>query len=269
MRKERKARKSAVTGSANVKEAIVDSSSTATEKQSNVSSNTAPVATPVAPSQGIQHPTGTESEGDHPHNWRNGQGKADTGQPSIEPPNNREKIPQNRERREAVGFGRPPVASRFRPGKSGNPGGRPRKLVVSERYAEMLEMRLPPVQRRQLEQEIGMKLPKKFTFGDAIALKTGVQAMSNVKAVREIRESVEGQAPQRTLVLEPVQRDGDELRKRIFGKLVETAYKRGKLYNMEMPALDQMAKDAGVSLAEAMGDVKPDSPEEGIGDKES
>jgi hypothetical protein len=56
----------------------------------------------------------------------------------------------------------------------------------------MLEMRLPPVQRRQLEQEIGMKLPKKFTFGDAIALKTGLEAMSNVKAVREIRESVEG-----------------------------------------------------------------------------
>jgi hypothetical protein len=36
---------------------------------------------------------------------------------------------------------------------------------------------------------------------------------------------------------------------------------------MPMPELEQMA-DAGVSLPETMGDGKPDSPEEGIGDKE-
>ncbi|SRR6266581_1017483 len=165
----REANENAVAGSADEKEAIVDSSTTATENQSNASLNpgAADGATPVTPSHGIQHPAGAASEDDdHPPNGRNDRGSADTGQRRIEPPNNREKIPENRECKEPVGYGRPPVAFRFRPGKSGNPGGRPRRLPVTERYAETLEMQLPPVQRRQVEQDIRMKLPKKYTFGE-------------------------------------------------------------------------------------------------------
>jgi Family of unknown function (DUF5681) len=146
----------------------VDSSSI-TEHQSNARSNPEAVVdrtAPVAPSQGIQHPAGTAgAEGDHPHNGQNGRGDADTGQPSIEPPDNREKIPQNRESKEAVGYGHPPVASRFRPGRSGNPGGRPRRLPISERYLETSEKRLPEEIRLQLEDKLKMSLPKEITFG--------------------------------------------------------------------------------------------------------
>jgi hypothetical protein len=47
--------------------------------------------------------------------------------------------------------------------------------------------------------------------------------------------------------------DNDELRKNILGRLVENMYKRSKLFNMEIPFLDQMAKDAGVSLRRPWG----------------
>jgi hypothetical protein len=95
----REASENAVSGSADEKEAIADSSSSATENQSNAASNPAAVvdrATPITSSQGIQHPAGAASEdGDHPPNGQNGRCNADTGQPKIEAPDNREKIPEN------------------------------------------------------------------------------------------------------------------------------------------------------------------------------
>jgi hypothetical protein len=233
----------------------------------------------VAPSQGIQHPAEAASEdGDHSHNGQNGRGNADTGQPSIEPPHNREKIPENRECKEAVGYGHPPVASRFRPGRSGNPGGRPRKLVISERYLETSEKKLPKEIRLQIEGKLKIKLPKGITFGDALSQVTWMSALGcfelgrGLMATKEIREAIEGKATQRTWVLQPlVQQDGDELRKHILGKLVEISYKRHKLYNMPMPGLEKMASDAGVSVEEfeeAMDDKKPSPPEATIGDEE-
>ena len=224
--------------------------------------------TPMVPLERIHHSDRSASEnGDHLPNQRKSQSNAETGQHGIESPDNREKILENRESKEAVGYGCPPVAFRFRPGQSGNPGGRPKKDPVSRRYAEMLETRLPQIQRRQLEQEIGMKLTKNFSIGDAIALKTCIGAMNSPKTAREVREATEGTAAQRIFVPEPpVQRDPDELRRHIFGKLVETSYKRHKLYNMEMPELEKMAAEAGVNLEEAMGDAEP-SPEAPSGDK--
>jgi len=266
----REASENAVAGSVDEKEAIVDSSAITTENQSNVSSNPAAVVdrtTPAARSQGIQHPSGAASEDGDPSNGQNGQRNADTGRARVERPDNRESFPENRECKEPAGYGHPPVAFRFRPGKSGNPGGRPRRLPITERYAETLEMQLPPVQRRQMEQDIGMKLPKKFTFGDAIALRTAIEAMNSVKATREMREAVEGRAPERIFVrAPPTQQDRDALRKHIIGKLLETSYKRHKLYNMPNPEMERMAAEAGVSLEEAFGDAKP-SPQDPSRDK--
>ncbi len=71
--------------------------------------------------------------------------------------------------------------------------------------------------------------------------------------------------------MEPVERDRDALRKHIIGKLLETSIKRHKLYNMEMPEMERMAADAGMSaesFEEAMGDKKPNPPGATIGDEE-
>jgi hypothetical protein len=53
-------------------------------------------------------------------------------------------------------------------------------------------------------------------------------------------------------------RDGDELRKHILGRLVETMYKRCKLYNMPMPDnLQRMAAEAGRVRGGCFGGVLP------------
>jgi hypothetical protein len=260
----------AVAGSADEKKAIMENSSITQSNPEAVADRT----TPVAPSQRDQLPAETASaDGDHPHNGGNDRGNADAGQPRIEPPDNREKIPQNRESTGAVGYGRPPVASRFRPGRSGNPGGRSKTLPISEGYQEKLETRLPKEVRLRVEGKLGMKLHKGATYRDAMAEVTFMSALGcfelgrGLMAVREIREAVEGKVPQRIFVPEPpVQEDPDELRKHIWAKLIETSYNRHKLYGMEMPELEQMATDAGVNLQEAMGD-KPSPPEASIGDK--
>ena len=54
-----------------------------------------------------------------------------------------------------------------------NPGGRPRKLPVSDRLREILEMPLPTLLHAKLETAIGgQALPKKLTFGDGVAFAT-------------------------------------------------------------------------------------------------
>jgi hypothetical protein len=63
---------------------------------------------------------------------------------------------------------------------------------LSDRYAEILELPLPLAETRK------RGLPQDATWGDAIALEmVKVAANGNAQAIREIRESIEGKAPQR------------------------------------------------------------------------
>jgi hypothetical protein len=81
---------------------------------------------------------------------------------------------------------------RFKPGQSGNPGGRPRRRPISERYAELAELRLPEKDR------IKHGLPKGATYGDALAAFVFKAALEgNPYAAREIREAIEGKTGQR------------------------------------------------------------------------
>jgi len=80
----------------------------------------------------------------------------------------------------------------FPRGVSGNPGGRPKKRPISDRYAELTEVLLPERDR------IKHGLPKGATYGDALALSVFKAALKGrTDAAREIREAIEGKAPQR------------------------------------------------------------------------
>jgi Family of unknown function (DUF5681) len=84
-------------------------------------------------------------------------------------------------------------ATRFLPGQSGNPTGRPKSKPITDRYREALEVLLPEDVRKKL------MLKKGATMGDAIARKMAVRAVNGVRAVdaaREMREAIEGRAPQ-------------------------------------------------------------------------
>jgi len=56
------------------------------------------------------------------------------------------------------------IPYRFKPGHSGNPGGRPKKRPISDRYEACAEEPLPDDLRRI------MKLRKGATWGDAVAI---------------------------------------------------------------------------------------------------
>ena len=134
----------------------------------------------------------------------------------MSPSRNRKgKRPQNREavkeKKSGVGRGKPPVEYQFKPGQSGNPGGRPKKRPISSRYALLAEVRLPERVRKKL------KLPEGATLADAgvVAL---YSAMAEGKhgAAKEIREGIEGRAPQRIEFSGP---DGEEIKAKIDAKL--------------------------------------------------
>jgi hypothetical protein len=81
---------------------------------------------------------------------------------------------------------------RFKPGQSGNPGGRPRKRPISERYEELAELALPEKDR------IKQGLPERATYGDALAMIMFKAALEGkTDAAREIREAIEGKTRQR------------------------------------------------------------------------
>jgi Family of unknown function (DUF5681) len=81
----------------------------------------------------------------------------------------------------------------FKPGQCANPGGRPKKKPISDRYAEQIEVEAP----REIAEQLG--LPPHATMGDVIARRMAIRAINSrsaVEASREMREAVEGKAPQ-------------------------------------------------------------------------
>ena len=75
----------------------------------------------------------------------------------------------------------------WQPGQTGNPGGRPKKKPITDRYLRIVETELPD----EIRAAIG--LPRGATFGDAIALAQARQAIKGeTNAAREIREAIEG-----------------------------------------------------------------------------
>ncbi|MFZ3329966.1 MAG: DUF5681 domain-containing protein [Candidatus Acidiferrales bacterium] len=77
----------------------------------------------------------------------------------------------------------------WQPGQTGNPGGRPKKKPITDRYHRIVETELPDDIRRALD------LPRGATFGDAIALAQARQAIKGeTGAAKEMREAIEGRS---------------------------------------------------------------------------
>jgi hypothetical protein len=75
---------------------------------------------------------------------------------------------------------------------SANPGGRPRKRIMSQAYENFLAQLCEPAVR------LALKLPANATYADAVATGLGRRAMrGDAAAAKELREAIEGKATQR------------------------------------------------------------------------
>ncbi|HEY6329808.1 MAG TPA: DUF5681 domain-containing protein [Blastocatellia bacterium] len=87
---------------------------------------------------------------------------------------------------------------RFKPGQSGNPGGRPKKRPISDCYAAIAEVKVPDIDR------IKFGLPEGITYGHMLAIAVFNAALAGkLNAAREIREAIEGKTGQRQETSDP------------------------------------------------------------------
>src|SRR5713101_7533720 len=87
-------------------------------------------------------------------------------------------------------------------GVSGNPGGRPKKRPITDRYYQKAEEPLSEKDCKRLELPIGA------TWGDLLALRQFQAAdKGSTNAAREIREAIEGKAPQRFEITGPERKE--------------------------------------------------------------
>src|ERR1700724_264015 len=107
------------------------------------------------------------------------------------------------------GRGNPDKTKPFRWKKgcpSPNPGGRPRRNPISDRYAETIERPLPERERKKRRLEQGA------TWGDALAMEqVAAAARGKTEAARGVREAIEGKATRRISGA-----DGQEIRIRVI-----------------------------------------------------
>ena len=139
----------------------------------------------------------------------------------------------------------------FKRGQSGNPGGRPKKRPITDRYHEGLEAPLEENIR------IALSLPEGATNGDAVA-KAQIRAAIKGKtyAARELREATEGKSTQR---LEIVGEEGGAIKVDIAESLARIR----EFYGLANPgpAAPASKPDGVVSVPEAL-DRGQESPQD-------
>jgi hypothetical protein len=144
-------------------------------------------------------------------------------------------------------------AYRWAKGQSGNPGGRSRKLPMSDTLRLVLAMPLPDVFRATLEGVIKQTLPKKMTFMEGLAFGEACAPFApelknfKVEFLREMREATEGSVARRTAIpgdqLEKATEETVDISDRIMLGLVKVIKRRQELYNLDLPRFDAMQRE--------------------------
>jgi hypothetical protein len=94
-------------------------------------------------------------------------------------------------------------ANKWKPGQSGNPSGRPRKLPITDRYGVIAELPVPDYLLTALKLSEAERREIK-TYGDALALNQFRAAIKGkTEAAREIADRLEGRARQAVEVSGP------------------------------------------------------------------
>lgn len=109
----------------------------------------------------------------------------------------------------------------WKPGQSGNPGGRPKKRPITDEYLQMSEEPLPEVIRKQINEKFGKDfLPEGTTWAKANALRRYMDSLleGGHMSSKEIREAIEGKSPQRIELSGP---EGKEIAPVLITQYVE------------------------------------------------
>ena len=106
----------------------------------------------------------------------------------------RKLTPQNRRRTGVARGGTvPPPEHRFKPGQSGNPGGRPKTKLITQAYRELLEQ-LDPKKRKTLAEILARKAIQQALKGNLAALKE-ITDRTEGKSVQPLSHSGLGSEP--------------------------------------------------------------------------
>jgi hypothetical protein len=81
----------------------------------------------------------------------------------------------------------------FKPGESGNPGGRPKKLPITDYICEQLEKPIPAAMKDKLPPIFTAVYGDNATFGQMLAFKLLAEAaQGDVRAMNTVLDRVEG-----------------------------------------------------------------------------
>jgi hypothetical protein len=89
------------------------------------------------------------------------------------------------------------AAHKFKPGQSGNPGGRPKKQPITDYLIDQLDRPIPELMREKVPQIFVEVYGSNATFGQLLAFKLITQAVKgDMQAAKEVLDRVEGKVKQ-------------------------------------------------------------------------
>ena len=85
----------------------------------------------------------------------------------------------------------------WKPGQSGNPGGRPKRQPITDDYLALHDKPIPAKIRDKIAQSLGEELPEGLTYGQALAIRQYLAAAieGDTAAAREIADRIQGKSP--------------------------------------------------------------------------
>ncbi len=134
-------------------------------------------------------------------------------------------------------------ATRFAPGRSGNPSGRPSTRVLTEELRKGLSSPIPDA----LASELG--LPSDSTFAEAIAARLiRLAAAGQIPAIREVYERTEGKPPKEVVFDDEKAVDINVIFEKLMGESPVNSTLPFQLAELASKTDDQEIKKAATAL---------------------